>query len=457
MNSAAADRDPFDLLAEEFAVRVRRGEHPSLSEYAALHPELAVEIRRVFPSIVMLERLKRESSESGFTQAGQAARAMPERLGDYRILREVGRGGMGVVYEAEQESLGRRVAVKVLSPRALFDPRQLGRFEREARATARLHHTNIVPVFGVGEHEGTAYYVMQFIPGVGLDLVLDDLRRIRLGAPADSRGKRSSQYLWRPIPPEQSPPQNGFALTATDVAQSLVSGEFVVEGRGEHRAAHDATRAGDADSPPIRVRDRFSASSGSVFGAGSSQLSALSPTDRRFYFGVARIGIQVAEALEYANGLGVLHRDIKPSNLLLDPLGNVWVTDFGLAKIAETEELTLPGDVVGTIRYMAPERFRGKCDARSDIYSLGLTLYELVSTKPAFEASDRHELIRKVMHENPAPLKRLAHSVPSDLETIINKAIARARRAISDGQGSRRRFAAVRRAPADSGPAHLTR
>ena len=282
-----------------------------------------------------------------------------------------------------------------------------------------------MPVFGVGEHEGTAYYVMQFIPGVGLDLVLDDLRRIRLGARLISEANGRARISGARFRPQNRRRETRLRLTAVDVAQSLVTGNFVIEGGGENGAAREAGRAGDADSPPIRVRDRFSASSGSVFEAGSSQLSALSPTDRRFYFGVARIGIQVAEALEYANGLGVLHRDIKPSNLLLDPLGNVWVTDFGLAKIAETEELTLPGDVVGTIRYMAPERFRGKCDARSDIYSLGLTLYELVSTKPAFEASDRHELIRKVMHENPAPLKRLAHSVPSDLETIIKKAIAR--------------------------------
>ena len=158
---------------------------------------------------------------------------------------------------------------------------------------------------------------------------------------------------------------------------------------------------------------------------GSSELSASSDPDRQFYRSVARIGIQVAEALEYANRQGILHRDIKPSNLLLDNRGNVWVADFGLAKTAEADDLTHTGDILGTIRYMAPERFAGQCDARSDVYSLGLTLYELVALRPAYEASDRHALIERVLHEEPERLKKLAPGVPRDLETIVAKAIAR--------------------------------
>jgi WD40 repeat protein len=140
---------------------------------------------------------------------------------------------------------------------------------------------------------------------------------------------------------------------------------------------------------------------------------------------VARIGIQAAEALDYAHRQGVLHRDIKPSNLLLDGRGNVWVADFGLAKTGDADDLTHTGDILGTIRYMAPERFQGQGDARSDVYSLGLTLYELVALRPAFEASDRHALIERVLHEEPERLKRRAAGVPRDLETIIAKASAR--------------------------------
>src|SRR5208283_2482638 len=131
---------------------------------------------------------------------------------------------------------------------------------------------------------------------------------------------------------------------------------------------------------------------------GSSELSASSDPDRQFYRSVARIGIQVAEALEYANRQGILHRDVKPSNLLLDNHGNVWVADFGLAKTAEADDLTHTGDILGTIRYMAPERFSGQCDARSDVYSLGLTLYELVTLRPAFAETDRNKLIQQVIH-----------------------------------------------------------
>src|SRR5262249_46583818 len=147
--------------------------------------------------------------------------------------------------------------------------------------------------------------------------------------------------------------------------------------------------------------------------------------DGRYYGSVARIGIQVAEALEYANRQGILHRDVKPSNLLLDNRGNVWVADFGLAKTSDADDLTHTGDILGTIRYMAPERFEGRCDARSDVYSLGLTLYELVALRPAYEESDRHALIERVLHEEPERLKRRARGVRRDLETTIAKASAR--------------------------------
>jgi WD40 repeat protein len=158
---------------------------------------------------------------------------------------------------------------------------------------------------------------------------------------------------------------------------------------------------------------------------GSSEPSGSSDPDRQYYRSVARIGIQVAEALEYANRQGILHRDVKPSNLLLDNHGNVWVADFGLAKTGEADDLTHTGDILGTIRYMAPERFAGHCDARSDVYSLGLTLYELVALRPAFEASDRQVLMERVLHEEPERLKKRAPGVPRDLETIIAKAMAR--------------------------------
>src|SRR6516165_1599206 len=169
-------------LAEEFVERYRQGQRPSLKEYIDRHPSLADEIREVFPAMAMMERiaLADDSLAGDLPVAVPPAKAPPlEQLGDYRILREIGRAGMGVVYEAEQVSLGRNVALKVLPPQILRDAQQRHRFEREARAAAKLHHTNIVPVYGVGEHEGTPYYVMQFIQGLGLDEVLEELKRMK--------------------------------------------------------------------------------------------------------------------------------------------------------------------------------------------------------------------------------------------------------------------------------------
>ena len=181
MGESTSGSDLFNDLAHEFAERYRRGERPSLSEYADRYPHLAGEIRELFPALVMMERFGSDDDRHDGTVEDRPPRRgpMPERLGDYRILREIGRGGMGIVYEATQESLGRRVALKVLSRDRLLGPTAPIRFRREARAAALLHHTNIVPVFGVGEHEGVPYYAMQYIEGRSLDLVLRQLGEAR--------------------------------------------------------------------------------------------------------------------------------------------------------------------------------------------------------------------------------------------------------------------------------------
>ena len=182
------ERHPFEVLAEEYAGRLRNGESPSIDEYATNHPEVGNEIRELFPTIAEMEILKRRKEQTSLTP-GLPEGLQIERLGDFRIVREIGRGGMGIVYEAEQESLKRRVAVKVLPSVPLTDSKRYQRFEREARTAAKLHHTNIVPVFGVGQQDSYHYYVMQFIDGVGLNEVLDDLRRAGadgLPVPADA-------------------------------------------------------------------------------------------------------------------------------------------------------------------------------------------------------------------------------------------------------------------------------
>ena len=319
--------------------------------------------------------------------------ATPQRLGDYRLVREIGRGGMGVVYEAEQLSLGRHVALKVLPPHTLLDPRQLQRFQLEARAAGRLHHTNIVPVYGVGEQDGTHYYVMQFIRGKGLDQLLQGLCQIRQAA--ETKGQP-------------------LAGTAAETVIKQAARALGPADAGERRQ-----ETGD------RKQETAIPDSGLLTPDSCLLTPGSAASGRSYWHGVARIGLQAADALAYAHAQGILHRDIKPSNLLMDERGTVWVTDFGLAKIANTGDLTGPGHIVGTPRYMAPERFLGRGDARSDIYALGLTLYELIALRPAFEEADNTRLVLHVLEgELPSP-RQLIRDVPRDLDTIIGKAIAR--------------------------------
>jgi WD40 repeat protein/serine/threonine protein kinase len=408
--SSSGKYDRLDRLAEEFAARYRRGERPSLQEYVDRHPDLADDIRDLFPALAEVERAEADRPEP----PSPRSEAPVGQVGDYRILRKIGEGGMGVVYEAEQLSLGRHVALKVLPQKLLRDARQERRFEREARAAARLHHTNIVPVFAVGQQEGMPYYAMQFIQGLGLDAVIEELKRLRPAAPGGT--------------PTTAPEQAGSApaVSAADVARSLLTGRFEPAITPGSSAESD----GPAVCPDEPRPDGSTLSASSVVLPGQSGDGRTSRVKKQTYWqSVARVGVQVADALDYAHKQGILHRDVKPSNLLLDTHGTVWVTDFGLAKVVgpgeAAENLTRTGDVLGTLRYMSPEALDGRTDARSDVYGLGLTLYELLALRPAFDATDRSKLIKQVTGAEPARLEWLNPAIPRDLATVVHKAMER--------------------------------
>jgi WD40 repeat protein len=330
MTDAADNQpDPLDAVVEDFLARRRAGECASAEDFARCHPDLADRIRVLFPTLLLLERRSLPSDPTPASVVAlriQGPVVPPGALGPFRILREVARGGMGVIYEAIQEPLGRRVALKVLPPELGRQPAYRERFGREAAAAARLHHTNIVPVFASGAQDDTLYFAMQFIQGRTVADLLADLRAAGTHPP-------------------------------------------------DH--AHQA----------------------------------------------ARLALQAAEALACAHAHGILHRDIKPSNLLVDREGRLWVADFGLAKARDGDDLTSPGELVGTLRYLAPERFAGRCDARSDVYALGATLYELLALRPAFDDTDRLRLVRQVAGGAPA-LARIAPGVPGNLATVVHKAMA---------------------------------
>src|SRR5262249_33723759 len=272
--------------------------------------------------------------------------------------------------------LKRRVALKVLPLAAALEPKHLQRFQREAETAAHLHHTNIVPVYAVGCERGVHYYAMQFIEGQPLSGVIRELR-------GTDEGRRTN---------DESRPNDEGPRTK---------------------------RAPGAEETPLGLRH----STFDILSSLGIRHSSFSPT-------VAQLGLQAAEALEYAHGLGVVHRDIKPANLLLDLRGNLWITDFGLARLPSETALTLSGDLVGTLRYMSPEQALGQhalVDQRTDVYSLGITLYELLTLEPAFDGADRVALLQKVAHEEPRPPRLVHRSIPADLETIVLKAIAKNR------------------------------
>lgn len=307
--------------------------------------------------------------------------AMPAHLGDFHLLREAGRGGMGVVYEAVERPLNRHVAVKVLDQRVTADAVARQRFEREARAAASLHHTNIVPVFAIGNDAGVHYYVMPFLYGVTLAELLAALRAGRQQPPSKVDSKPDATHCHSVL----AQLRRRFFCSLSRAAQS-----------------HDTQKA---------------------ITSSRCGIGPLDPDAPGYFRQIASIGLQIADGLEHAAQHGILHRDIKPANLMLTDDGTVWIMDFGLARFTELNDLTATGEILGTPRYLAPERLSGKHTVQGDIYGLGMVLYELLTLETAFESSDRVELLHQISTLTPRPPRRRNPRIPKDLDTIVLKCI----------------------------------
>ena len=333
--------DLLDELVTQYIDGCRQGTPPDSESYIEQHPEHAVTISELFPMIAALESMKQSSHRETARTATQLPLDLKE-LGDFELIREIGRGGMGIVYEARQRSLGRRVALKILPRQSLLDPAQLKRFRREARIVAQLHHTNVVSLFGAGEHQGYHFLAMELVSGHSLARLI----------------------------------------------------KFLKEGR-----------TNSIDNLPDSVKQY-----------GTQQ----------YWREVARIGRDAALGLQHAHERDVLHRDLTPSNLLLEEHGNVMLTDFGMAKRVSPNDNTRTLSLGGTLGYVPPECFSGRFSERSDVFGIGVILYELLTLKPAFNDASPAEAIKRVAENSfqPTPPSSINASIPRDLETIVQKAVA---------------------------------
>lgn len=340
-----------------------------LAKYQTVREELA----ECIDSLELFRQLDPASEDSQVViNAAVPPKPPSTPIGDFRIVREIGRGGMGVVYEAEQLSVGRKVALKVLPYAAMLDKQQVARFQNEARAAATLEHPHIVPVHFVGNERGVYYYAMRLISGKNLAEILAEMRC------GQNAGEGSSDQGAKRTNPRT------LAISAGDTKPSF---------------------DGDTKS------------------ASSAQSGA---NGRAYIESIVKLGSDIADALDFAHAHGIVHRDVKPANIMLDDVGDAWITDFGLARIEADGGMTMTGGVIGTLRYMSPEQslaLRATVDHRSDVYSLGATLYELLTLQPLFDGSNRAEILRKIASDEPKAPSRISKDIPRDLETIILKAL----------------------------------
>lgn len=371
---------------QEFQAAIDAGNPIDRSAMLARYPLIQDELSACLDGLELM-RLSPVDSSTGTKSDAKTSAQEPLRqvtpaatLGDFRIEREIGKGGMGVVYEAEQLSVGRKVALKVLPYAAMLDKRQVARFQNEARAAATLEHSNIVPVYFVGNERGVHFYAMRLIEGKNLAELLHELRSTPTGQQALLAKFKSGPEAKSHLPKNTE-------------------------------SKHDETEE--------TIRNHLHNSSTNIATEKNAR-------GKVYYQSIARLIKQAAEALAFAHSHGIIHRDIKPANILLDDLGDAWVTDFGLARIESSGSMTITGDLIGTLRYMSPEQTLAKqitVDHRSDVYSLGATLYELLTLEPLFHSDDRATLLKKISFDDPKPPSRIAENIPKDLETIVLKAL----------------------------------
>ncbi|MCR9292177.1 MAG: WD40 repeat domain-containing serine/threonine protein kinase [bacterium] len=369
----------YEAFLVEYFQKIEAGLPVDPREIVQANPEYADRLQRFFRNAHqfehLIDQLRNETPDSeprtcdkllsSGPQLGSLTHANPEEYhltsispflgktyGDYRIIRGIACGGMGVVYEAEQLSLGRRVALKILAPGVATDPLRLARFKTEAQAAARLNHEHIVPVYSVGEVDGAHYFAMKLIEGTTLSKLLKN-----------NNGRFSHANLGASI--EGNPPS----------------------------AAHS--------------------------GFAWSTLGSRSSVEQQNFQAAAHVTLTIACALEHAHQKGIIHRDIKPSNILIDESGKIWLADFGLAHLEQDEPLTTTGDVLGTVQYMSPEQATGsrEIDSRTDIYSLGVILYQMLTGELPFRGNQRM-FLHQVMNTEPVAPRTLDIAIPKDLETI---------------------------------------
>ena len=389
-NGDSADLDELGPalleMVETYTQRTMAGDTVDIDELVANYPGWDGAFRSLLPTLRELATLDHAVATDEDIDGGPDP-VQGKIFGDFKIVREIGRGGMGVVYEARQIALGRRVALKVLPLTAAMDPKALQRFQLEAQVAGLMQHPRIVPVHAVGTVGDVPYFAMQFIEGGSLACLIAELRGL-----VDRGGDRSAS------------PTPGDSPSA--LALGLLTGRFAPSGRDSEIDRHqiDPDRAVPGPTAPQSIRSKA------------------------YLRTIARLGFQAAEALAHAHDQGIIHRDVKPANLLLDRHGDLWVADFGMADVQGDAGLTMTGDLPGTLRYMSPEQAAGRralIDRRTDVYSLGATLYELLTLQPAIVGSDRVELIRRIAEDEPEPIRRLNPAVPVDLATIVSKALSK--------------------------------
>ncbi len=345
--------DQVEALVAELLERLANGERDALEALCTAHPEFAGELR------VRMSALR----EMNLVPADAAAMAFPERLGEFRLVRRLGSGGMGVVYEAVQESLGRTVALKLIRPEHLYFERSRERFRRETEAVARLSHPGVVSIYTVGEAQGTPYFAMELIHGATVAQALEQVRGVA---------------------PE--------ALVAADLRAAVNS--CVLTGAEGAREPRDELFEG-------------------------SWVDAC-----------ARVTLRMAQALAHAHERGVLHRDIKPSNIAITVEARVVLFDFGLAGLDSELRLTRSGSALGSVLYMAPEQVAGRIediDVRTDVYALGVTLYEMLTLQPPYSGADAEQARAAILEGNPPPIRARNRAVSRDLEIVCLHALDRDR------------------------------